>query len=138
LHQPYGWSQRGELVFGEVSGKRYDRESFVAAKVGDKILAPFCYRGTCNTILFNMWLEKILIPTLSTGQVVIMDNATFHKSQKTKELIENAGCTLKFLPPYSPDLNPIETFWANFKATLRKIINQFQSLSKAIDHVFCM
>lgn len=101
-------------------------------------MAPFCYRGTCNTILFNTWVEKILVPTLSTGQIVIMDNATFHKSPKTKELIEKAGCILKFLPPYSPDLNPIEIFWANFKTTLRKIISQFQSLSKAIDHVFCM
>lgn len=65
-----------------------------------------------------------------------MDNATFHKSPKTKELIENAGCTLKFLPPYSPDLNPIEVFWANFKVSLRKIINKFQSLGEAIDYVF--
>lgn len=138
LQPAYGWSRKGVLVYGEVSGKRYDRESFVAAKIENRVIAPFCYKGTCNTLLFNRWVEKILCPLLSPGQIVIMDNATFHKSAKTKELIKNAGCTLKFLPPYSPDLNPIEIFWANFKESLRKIINKFQSLSQAIDHVFSL
>lgn len=110
LYNPYSWSKRGQIVYGEVSGKREDRQSFIAAKCQDKILAPMCYKGTCNTQLFNIWLEKLLIPELKPGQTVIMDNATFHKSEKTQQLIERAGCTLLFLPPYSPDLNPIEKF----------------------------
>jgi len=67
-----------------------------------------------------------------------MDNATFHKSEKTKKLIEDAGCTILFLPPYSPDLNPIETFWANFKAKVRAVINNFSNLQHAIDYSFNM
>ena len=96
LQPAYGWSRKGVLVYGEVSGKRYDRESFVAAKIEDRVIDPFCYKGTCNTLLFNTWVEKILCPLLSPGQTVIMDNATFHKSAKTKELIKNAGCRLNF------------------------------------------
>ena len=63
-----------------------------------------------------------------------MDNATFHKSSKTEELIEKAGCKLLFLPPYSPDLNPIEKFWANLKAKIRNVIPFFPTLENAIDY----
>lgn len=65
-----------------------------------------------------------------------MDNAAFHKSEKTRLLIEQANCKLLFLPPYSPDLNPIEKFWANLKAKVKKIIGKFATLAEAIDHVF--
>ena len=65
-----------------------------------------------------------------------MDNAAFHKSEKTKKIIADAQCTLLFLPPYSPDLNPIEQFWANLKANIKKIIGQFNNLAGAIDNIF--
>ena len=77
-----------------------------------------------------------MVPELKPGQVVILDNATFHKSEKTRKLVEDAGCILLFLPPYSPDLNPIEIFWANFKAKIRSVIRYFSKLSEAIDFVF--
>ena len=137
-HRSFGWSKRGELVMEEVSGKRFARESFVAAKCGSKILAPFCFQGTCNTELFHKWVEAFLIPALTPGQVVILDNATFHKAEKTRKAIEKAGCSLLFLPPYSPDLNPIETFWANLKAKIRTCIHTFSTLSQAIDYAFSM
>jgi len=121
-----------------MSGKRYQRESFVAGKIMSKIIAPFCYTGTCDTLLFNLWVEKFLVPELQPGQTIIMDNATFHKSQKTKELIESAGCRILFLPPYSPDLNPIEIFWANFKKLIRKNLERIKNLSQAIDKSFLM
>ena len=73
------------------------------------------FNGSCNTELFEAWIEQFLIKELKPGQVVIMDNTSFHKSKKTKSLIESVGCKLVFLPPYSPDLNPIEKFWANMK-----------------------
>lgn len=136
LYRPYAWSIRGVPVLGPISGKRYKRENFIAAKVGDQIFAPLCYTGTCDTDLFNAWVEHILVPELRPGQFVILDNATFHKSSKTKELINSAGCSLVFLPPYSPDLNPIEKFWANFKRHIRTIANQFETLGQAIDHAF--
>jgi transposase len=119
-----------------VSGNRYHRESFIAAKNQSNILAPFCYTGTCNTILFNIWLEKVLVPELMPGQVVILDNASFHKSKTSIEIIQKAGCKVLFLPPYSPDLNPIEKFWANFKRRVREILTLCSNLAEAIDRSF--
>lgn len=136
LYYPWGYGLRGQKVFGEISGKRYDRESFIAGKSDKQIIAPMCFKGTCNTELFNAWVEQSLIPELRAGQVVILDNATFHKSKKTKELIEKAGCELLFLPPYSPDLNPIEKFWAHLKANIRSTITNFNNLSYAIEYAF--
>ena len=136
IYRPYGRSLLGKIVQGMVSGKRYQRESFVAGKVGSKIIAPFCYQGTCNTDLFNYWVEHFLVPELSPDQVVILDNATFHKSSKTKRLIESSGCRVLFLPPYSPDLNPIEIFWANFKRTVKEKVKQLKSLSEAVNVSF--
>jgi len=136
IHRPFARAPIGKKILGMISGKRYYRESFVAAKIKSKIIAPFCYNGTCDTTLFNIWIEKFLIPELKPGQVIIMDNASFHKSQKTKELLESVGCTILFLPPYSPDLNPIEIFWANFKKLVQKNLMRFKKLSHAIDKSF--
>lgn len=123
---------------GEVSGKRYARESFVAGWCRKKILSPFCFQGTCDTKLFNLWLKKQLLPEIGPGYILIMDNATFHKSNETKQLIEQAGCKLLFLPAYSPDLNPIEKFWAKLKGGIKKVIHQCQSLQEAVDYAFNM
>lgn len=132
----YGRSVRGSQILGAVSGLRYARESFIAAKIESCILAPFCYKGTCDTQLFNIWLKDFLIPELKSGQVIIMDNAAFHKSQESQRLIEEAGCRILFLPPYSPDLNPIEVFWANFKKMVRSNLEKLETLAEAIDISF--
>lgn len=85
-----------------------------------------------------MWVKDFLIPELKPGQIVILDNTTFHKSQTTKQLIKKAGCGLVFLPPHSPDLNPIETFWANLKKKIKALIHQFKTLQNALDAAFQM
>ncbi len=136
MDRPYGRAPRGHKLYGEVRGKRGVRESFIAALWNKKIIAPMGFQGTCNAALFNTWLEKILIPELRPGQILILDNAAFHKSETTKKLVENAGCQLMFLPPYSPDFNPIETCWANIKRKIRNTIHNFNSITQAIDHVF--
>jgi transposase len=136
LHRENGRALRGEKVYGAVSGNRYHRESFIAAQNQRTIFAPFCYTGTCNTSLFNTWLEKICIPELKPGDVLILDNASFHKSDTTIEMIRKGGCEVLFLPPYSPDLNPIEKFWANFKRMVKETVKGYSSLAKAIDHAF--
>lgn len=97
-----------------------------------------CFKGTCNTELFNFWLKDVLVPALNHGQIIVLDNATFHKSQKTKDLIEAAGCQILFLPPYSPDLNPIEVFWANLKAKIKNLLAASFSLQQAIDKAFIL
>jgi len=73
------------------------------------------FEGTCDTDTFNAWLEQMLVPELEPGTVVVLDNAAFHKSPATKEIIANAKCDLLFLPPYSPDLMPIEKKFAAIK-----------------------
>jgi hypothetical protein len=101
-----GWGRKGEKLLGKKSGKYYQRTNIVAGYVNHKSIAPMVFNGSCNTKLFVTWVEQFLIKELRPGQFVVMDNATFHRSQKTRELIESVGCKLIFLPPYSPDLNP--------------------------------
>ena len=75
IHRSHGWALRGQKVHGEVSGKHYARENFIAGKCGSRIIAAACFTGTCDTALFNLWIEEFLVPALRPGQVVILDNA---------------------------------------------------------------
>ncbi|WP_425360021.1 MULTISPECIES: IS630 family transposase [unclassified Candidatus Tisiphia] len=134
--QDRGWSKTGELLIGKKSGKHYQRTNIIAGLVNNQSIAPFVFNGTCNTELFNNWVEKFLIKELKAGQVVVMDNASFHKSKKTKELIESVGCKLIFLPPYSPDLNPIEKFWANMKRWIKNKVTETSKLFEIITMFF--
>jgi transposase len=94
-----------------------------------------CFQGTCNTEFFNAWLKQILIPELQPGKVLILDNASFHRSDTTKKLVTSAGCKILFLPPYSPDLNPIEKYWANLKVKVRELLRKISNFTQAIDEV---
>ena len=133
-----GWGKRSEKLLGKKSGKYYQRTNIIAGYVNHKAIAPIVFNGSCNTELIEAWVEQFLIKELKPGQIVIMDNASFHKSQKTKELIESVGCRLIFLPPYSPDLNPIEKFWANKKRWIEYNIANFTQLYDAIACFFKM
>jgi transposase len=82
-----------------------------------------------------MWLETSLVPTLITGQVIVMDNATFHKGGRIEELIQSVECRLLYLPPCSPDLNKIEQCWSWLKSRIRKQLAEFDSLTDAIEDV---
>jgi len=115
------WAERGMKVHDKITGSRFKRESLLLAQSGDykNFYAPYIFDGTCNTDFFNSWLEQILLPELPPNQVIIMDNARIHKSAKTKELIEEAGHILLYLPPYSPDFNPIEKTFGLIKRWFR-------------------
>ena len=108
----YGWNQKGQRFHALKSGRREGRVNMIAALCNQNLMAPFTIEGACNRTVFETWLETCLLPTLVTGQVVVMDNATFHKGGRIEQLIQNAGCTLLYLPPYSPDLNKIERCWS--------------------------
>ena len=131
-----GWGKKSEKLVGKKSGKYYERTNIIAGLVNNKSIAPMVFNGSCNTSLFESWVENFLIRELKAGQVVIIDNASFHKSQKTRELIESVGCKLIFLPPYSPDLNPIEKFWANMKRWIKQQIQFCHGLYHAISSFF--
>ena len=122
--------------WGKKSGKYYERTNIIAGYVNHKSIAPMIFNGSCNTKLFETWVEELLIKELKPGQFVVMDNASFHKSQKTRELIESVGCKLIFLPPYSPDLSPIEKFWANMKRWIKDRISSFDKLYNALEIFF--
>lgn len=133
-----GWGRKGEKLTGKKSGKYYERTNIIAGLNLNKPIAPMVFNGSCNTSLFENWLEQFLIKELKPGQVVVMDNAAFHRSEKTKGLIESVGCKLIFLPPYSPDLNPIEKFWANMKRWLEYNTANFTQFYDAISYFFKM
>lgn len=131
-----GWGKKGKPLRAKKSGKYYQRTNIIAGLNLNKPIAPMVFNGSCNTKLFESWVEQFLIKELSPGQAVVMDNAAFHKSQKTKELIESVGCKIIFLPPYSPDLNPIEKFWANMKRWIKDKIVEIGELYQALVHFF--
>lgn len=128
----YGWSHHSQLVTAKRSGKRCERVSIVAGLCKGALLGAYQFLGTCNTDIFVDWLTQVLLPKLGEGFVLVMDNARFHKSQRIVELIEAAKCRLLFLPPYSPDLNPIEQRWFPLKNNIRKTLRQSENLWEAV------
>jgi transposase len=111
----YGYAPKGHRVDGLVSGHRRPRTSLLAARIDGRLEEPLLFEGTCDTEVFNTWLQTRLCPRLTTQHLVIMDNAAFHTSRETAQLIEATGATLLFLSPYSPDFNPIEHDFAALK-----------------------
>ena len=85
------------------------------AQLNNKLVAPKLLSGSCNAQSFNTWLDQELSPLLDANRVVIMDNARIHKTLETRTLIEGYGAALLYLPPYSPDYNPVEHLFANIK-----------------------
>ena len=136
LYREYGYAPRGQKVYDLIRGRKYKRCGIVAAKMGDKILAPFQYSGTMNSALFEYWFSTQLLPSLEKGTVIVMDNASFHCKNRLISAAQNAGCKLIFLPPYSPELNPIENFWACLKRFLRKILPSVASFDDALFAAF--
>ena len=134
LARLYGRCARHHRLYDEISGHRVSpRISMIAAYCQGSLCAPFRFDGYTDSHVFNLWLEHCLLPELKPGQVLILDNATFHKSLKTQALIASAHCSLLFLPPYSPDLNKIEPQWATLKQGVRSNQNPDLSLHQKLD-----
>jgi len=136
LSREYGWCERGKPLIGMVSGRKYKRTGIVAAQLDKTIIEPLQYSGTMDSTLFEAWFETRLLPSLPSNTLIVMDNATFHRKSKLFPMAEKAGMRLLFLPPYSPFLNLIETFWAWLKRHLRKILPHHHTFNDALHYAF--
>jgi len=116
-----GWAPRGLRLKAKVPHGHWQTMTFVAALRHDRIDAPWLLDGPINGETFQLYVEKVLVPTLKPGDIVVMDNLGSHKGAAVRRAIRAAGARLFFLPKYSPDLNPIEQFFAKLKHLLRKV-----------------
>jgi transposase len=115
-----GWGPRGRRLKAFAPYGHWKTLTFIAALRCDRIDAPWVVDGPINGELFGLYVEKVLAPTLSAGDVVVMDNLGSHKGKAIRSAIRARGARLIFLPPYSPDLNPIEQVFAKLKHLMRK------------------
>jgi transposase len=129
----YGWNEKGQRYYDLKSGRRSVRVSIISGLCQGKLIAPLTFEGSCNRAVFEKWLSSELLPKLQPGKTIILDNATFHKSARIKELIESAECELQYLPPYSPDLNKIEHYWFPIKNRVRKSIGTIEDFRERVD-----
>lgn len=116
----YGYSPRGERVYSEVPRNRGPNTTLLASMSIKGMGECLAVEGATTKAVFEAYLERVLAPSLRAGQVVVMDNLASHKGERVRELIESRGCELIYLPPYSPDLNPIEEAFSKIKGLLRK------------------
>lgn len=115
-----GWSPRGAPLIAKVPHGHWKTLTFLAGLRHDRIVAPCVIDGPINGVSFTAWVARFLAPTLSPGDIVIADNLGSHKGRPARDAIRAVGARLFFLPPYSPDLNPIEMVFAKLKTLLRK------------------
>lgn len=116
----FGWAPRGQRLRAKVPHGHWKTMTFLAALRHDRIDAPWLIDGPINGERFRLYVEKVLVPSLKPGDVVIMDNLGSHRSKAVRGAIRQAGAKLLFLPKYSPDLNPIEQVFSKLKHWLRK------------------
>jgi transposase len=116
----YGYAPSNERVYDKKPTAKGKRISLIGAMNNKGIQATMCIEGTTNTIAFLYFIENIFSPILKKGDYVVIDNASIHKNKKIRQLIEKSGAKLIFLPPYHPDLNPIELAWNKIKHFLKK------------------
>ena len=122
LQQEYGRAPRGERLYAAVTGSRRHRTRISSVAQQGKLVAPFVFEDSCNTEVVATSFEKVLLPALPKGSVIVLDNASFHQSPSTQKRVADAGCEWLFLPTDSPDRNPIEHLWAKLKTALRRIL----------------
>ena len=132
----YAYSKAGERVYELKSGRRGTRINLMAGYRGNQLIAPVMFKGGCNRDVFEAWLEQFLLPEIKPGDIVILDNATFHHGGDVEEIIEGAGGKVMYLPSYSPDLNRIEKVWASLKKKIRQHRKSYDNLWDTIETVF--
>ncbi len=117
----YAWSRRGERAFAKVPRNWGANVTLLASMSAEGMGRCLAVEGSTTRGVFETYLQRVLAPSLSPGQVVVMDNLSAHKGGRVREIVEGRGCELLYLPPYSPDLNPIEGAFAKIKGRLRAV-----------------
>jgi transposase len=140
MARSHGRCLRGQRLIGRVPHGHWKTTTFVAGLRHDGITAPFVVDRPMNGVIFRVYVERILAPTLVPGDMVILDNLSSHKGDEVRRMIEARGAQRIFLPPYSPDLNPIELAFSKLKALLRKaaersIDDLWWRIGEILDHV---
>ena len=136
LFRAFALAPSGQKVFGKISGKKFKRTNIVAGLCEGRWIAPLQYSGSTDSVLFEFWFENCLLKEVKCGQFIVLDNATFHRKTRLAELAASKKCKMIFLPPYSPDLNPIEKKWAWLKQKLRNILSASESFDQALATCF--
>jgi transposase len=133
----FGRAQPGQRVVEGTPGDAGPRYTLIAALSTQGVQAPWMLEGAMDGTAFEVYVEHVLVPTLRRGDIVFMDILSIHKAPRIRTLIESVGAHLEFLPPYSPDLNPIELCWAKIKTALRAAkARTFEALLDALDDAF--
>ena len=139
MTRTHGRCAKGQRLVDKVPHGHWKTLTFLAALRCDALTAPFVLDGPINGDWFLAYVEQVLVPTLKPGDVVVMDNLGSHKGKAVRRAIRQAGAHLLFLPPYSPDLNPIEQVFAKLKTLLRKAAERtveatWRRIGKLLDH----
>jgi transposase len=138
MTRSHGRCPRGERLRMGAPHGHWQTSTFVAGLTLRGWIAPFVFSGPINREAFETWVEQGLVPELRPGDIVVLDNLSSHKGSRARALIEAAGASLIFLPPYSPDFNPIENAFAKLKALLRKAAERtveglWSAIGRALD-----
>lgn len=133
-----GWAPRGDRLVMDAPFGSWGTQTFIAGLTADAMIAPWVIKGAMDGPAFAAYVEKVLAPELTPGTVVILDNLATHKNADAAKAMRDAGCWFLFLPPYSPDLNPIEMAFSKLKAHLRRIgartfTDMFQAIAQICD-----
>ena len=132
----HGRCRRGERLRSGVPHGHWKTTTLVAGLRRSGMVAPWVLDGSINRDAFTVYVRQVLVPELKPGDIVVMDNLSSHKAPAIRQAIEAAGATLLFLPPYSPDFNPIEQAFAKLKAHLRRAAERtIHGLWNAIGHI---
>jgi transposase len=136
----YARAPKGQRAFGKAPRNWGKNITLIASLSAEGIGATMSFEGATDSLAFETYVEHFLVPTLKKGQIVVMDNLQVHKSSQARDLIERAGASVLFLPPYSPDFSPIEEAFSKVKALLRRIAARsrealLEAMGMALDRV---
>jgi len=129
----HGRCPQGKRLLSKAPAGHWQTTTMIAAIGLDGVHAPFALEGAVDAEAFGVYVERVLLPTLHGGEIVVLDNLACHKHPRVRQLIESVGAEVWYLPPYSPDFNPIEQMWSKIKQTLRSLAARtFEGLIETI------